>query len=99
MTHLHFDHACGLTKPATKPADDGYVSTFPNAKIYTSQVEWDEMRNPNLRSRNTYWPENWQAIVDQVITYQNEIKLEDCIQMIHTGGHSAGRTLSHSVSF
>ncbi|KRG16064.1 YtnP family quorum-quenching lactonase [Lederbergia galactosidilytica] len=89
MTHLHFDHACGLTKPA----DDGYVSTFPNAKIYTSQVEWDEMRNPNLRSRNTYWPENWQAIVDQVITYQNEIKLEDCIQMIHTGGHSAGHSL------
>ncbi|GIN73069.1 putative quorum-quenching lactonase YtnP [Bacillus sp. J14TS2] len=89
MTHLHFDHACGLTKPTAH----GFVSTFPNAKIYTSQVEWDEMRNPNIRSRNTYWPENWQAIANQVITFQNDIILEDCIRMIHTGGHSAGHSI------
>ena len=58
MTHLHFDHAGGLTK-----LEKGqYVSAFPNAKIITSQVEWDEMRNPNIRSKNTYWKENWEAI-------------------------------------
>lgn len=89
MTHLHFDHACGLTKPS----NGGCVSTFPNAKIYTSQVEWDEMRHPNIRSRNTYWPENWEAIAEQVITFQNEITIEDSIRMIHTGGHSAGHSI------
>lgn len=89
MTHLHFDHACGLTKPS----NGGCVSTFPNAKIYTSQVEWDEMRHPNIRSRNTYWPENWEAIAEQVITFQNEITIEDNIRMIHTGGHSAGHSI------
>lgn len=54
MTHMHFDHACGLTK------DSGgeLVSVFPNAKIITSKIEWDEMRNPNIRSKSTYWKEN-----------------------------------------
>ncbi|MCJ7842774.1 MBL fold metallo-hydrolase [Lederbergia sp. NSJ-179] len=89
MTHLHFDHACGLTKPT----DKGFVSTFPNAKIYTSQVEWDEMRNPNIRSRNTYWRENWEAIVDQVVPFQEKVVIEDILQMVHTGGHSDGHSI------
>ncbi|MDA6131278.1 MBL fold metallo-hydrolase, partial [Escherichia coli] len=43
MTHLHFDHACGLTKPE----EGKFSSIFPNARIIASQVEWEEMRNPN----------------------------------------------------
>lgn len=50
MTHLHFDHASGLTKWES----DHLVPAFPNAKIYVSETEWNEMRNPNIRSRNTY---------------------------------------------
>ncbi|WP_066366897.1 YtnP family quorum-quenching lactonase [Neobacillus fumarioli] len=88
MTHLHFDHACGLTTLA----DGQYVSTFPNAKIITSQIEWDEMRNPNIRSRNTYWKENWQAIASQVETFEETWSLGS-IKMIHTGGHSNGHAI------
>ncbi|MDA4896212.1 MBL fold metallo-hydrolase, partial [Streptomyces sp. MS2A] len=49
MTHLHFDHACGLTRYE----GESLVSVFPNAAIYTSAIEWEEMRNPNIRSKNT----------------------------------------------
>jgi len=88
MTHLHFDHACGLTR-----LENGeYISTFPNAKIITSQVEWDEMRNPNIRSKNTYWKENWEAIEDQVEAFQETWSL-DSIRMVHTGGHSNGHSI------
>lgn len=89
MTHLHFDHACGLTKP------DGatYVSSFPNAVIYTSTVEWNEMRQPNIRSRATYWKENWKPIENQVQTFEKEIEIVPGIQMIHTGGHSDGHAI------
>lgn len=88
MTHMHFDHACGLTR-----LENGkYVSTFPNAKIITSQVEWDEMRNPNIRSRNTYWKENWEAIEKQVVPFEEKWSLES-ITMIHTGGHSDGHSI------
>ncbi|MCP2035254.1 glyoxylase-like metal-dependent hydrolase (beta-lactamase superfamily II) [Planomicrobium sp. HSC-17F08] len=89
MTHLHGDHAAGLTKPQ----GDAYVSTFPNAKIHVSAVEWEEMQHPNIRSRNTYWKENWEPIVEQVETFEGEKTLFDAITMIHTGGHSNG----HSV--
>ncbi len=89
MTHMHFDHACGLTRIE----GDGLVSTFPNATIYTSQVEWDEMRNPNIRSQNTYWEENWKAIQNQVKTYEDELEVMEGITMVHTGGHSDGHSI------
>lgn len=49
-------------------------------KIYVSETEWNEMRNPNIRSRNTYWKENWEPIVDQVVTFQQEIEITDEIK-------------------
>jgi glyoxylase-like metal-dependent hydrolase (beta-lactamase superfamily II) len=89
MTHLHFDHACGLTRKT----GDTYESCFPNATIYTSTVEWNEMRNPNIRSKNTYWVENWQPIQDQVQTFEEEIEIIQGLKMIHTGGHSDGHSI------
>ncbi|MEW4059808.1 MBL fold metallo-hydrolase [Bacillus siamensis] len=89
MTHLHFDHACGLTEYR----GEELVSVFPNARIVTSATEWQEMRNPNIRSENTYWRENWEAVQDQVETFENAYELTEGITMHHTGGHSDG----HSV--
>ncbi|WP_203333260.1 YtnP family quorum-quenching lactonase [Planococcus beigongshangi] len=89
MTHLHGDHAAGLTM---KQGDE-YVSAFPNAKIYVSAVEWEEMRNPNIRSRNTYWKENWEPVQGQVETFKSKLTLFGAITMIHTGGHSNGHAV------
>jgi glyoxylase-like metal-dependent hydrolase (beta-lactamase superfamily II) len=88
MTHLHFDHACGLTKLDGKD----YVSVFPNAKIIVSSVEWKEMQEPNIRSINTYWQENWKAIASQVETFEKIWELGP-IKLIHTGGHSDGHSI------
>ncbi|MED1469399.1 YtnP family quorum-quenching lactonase [Bacillus salipaludis] len=88
MTHLHFDHAGGLTKLV----DGEYVSAFPNAKIITSKIEWDEMRTPNIRSKNTYWKENWLAIEKQVIPFDEKWSLGS-LTLIHTGGHSNGHSI------
>ncbi len=89
MTHLHFDHAGGLTRWE----GDVLVPTFPNAKIYTTEIEWDEMRNPNIRSRNTYWKENWEPIQHQVETFKDSIVIAPGLEMIHTGGHSNGHAI------
>ncbi|KXG08850.1 MBL fold metallo-hydrolase [Anoxybacillus rupiensis] len=94
MTHMHFDHACGLTKRQ----GNQFASVFPNAQIVTSQVEWNEMREPNIRSRNTYWKENWEAIAEQVVTFAEEIEIVSEIKMIHTGGHSDGHSIIHIES-
>lgn len=89
MTHLHGDHAAGLTKWQ----GEELVSAFPNATIHVSAVEWNEMQHPNIRSRNTYWKENWEPVTSQVETFEGEKTLFDAITLIHTGGHSDG----HSV--
>lgn len=89
MTHLHFDHASGLTKWE----NDHLVPTFENATIIASEIEWNEMRNPNIRSKNTYWKENWEAIETQVKKFVDEIEIVPGIKMIHTGGHSDGHAI------
>ncbi|RDX02788.1 YtnP family quorum-quenching lactonase [Listeria kieliensis] len=90
MTHLHYDHVLGLTG---KRETGQYYSVFPNAQIFVEQTEWNEMREPNVRSKATYWKENWESIADQVVTYQGEIEPISGIKMIHTGGHSAGHAV------
>lgn len=91
MTHLHFDHACGLTKYE----GDTLVPTFENAMIYATEIEWNEMRNPNIRSKNTYWKENWEAVEEQVRTYEKQLEILPGLKMIHTGGHSDGHAIMH----
>jgi glyoxylase-like metal-dependent hydrolase (beta-lactamase superfamily II) len=88
MTHLHYDHSSGLTKLD----DNEYSSVFPNAKIITSKIEWDEMRNPNIRSRNTYWKENWEPVEDQVVTFDESWTFGP-LKFVHTGGHSDGHSI------
>lgn len=89
MTHLHFDHASGLSKFDENEA----ISIFPNAAIYTTAIEWNEMRNPNIRSINTYWERNWQPIEEQVVTFADQIEITEGLRMIHTGGHSDGHAI------
>jgi glyoxylase-like metal-dependent hydrolase (beta-lactamase superfamily II) len=88
MTHLHFDHACGLTTSV----GEKYESVFPNAKIIVSNIEWDEMREPNIRSKSTYWKENWEAIAHQVTPFNEQWSFGP-LKLIHTGGHSNGHSI------
>ncbi|MEY8191526.1 MBL fold metallo-hydrolase [Peribacillus simplex] len=89
MTHLHFDHACGLTKRE----GETWVPVFERAEIITTQTEWVEMKNPNIRSKSTYWAENWEAVASLVRPFESEQEITDGIKMIHTGGHSDGHAI------
>ncbi|MBO8156529.1 MAG: MBL fold metallo-hydrolase [Bacillaceae bacterium] len=89
MTHLHFDHACGLSRWN----GEELIPSFKNAVIYTSETEWDEMRHPNIRSVNTYWESNWKPVQHQVETYEKEKEIVPGLKMIHTGGHSDGHSI------
>src|SRR5699024_9154441 len=50
MTHLHYDHANGLTKKI----GDEYTSIYKDIPIYVSRIEWYEICDPNIRSASTY---------------------------------------------
>lgn len=60
MIYFYFDYVFGLIKWE----DDYFVLLFLNVKVYVSEIEWNEMRNLNIRLCNIYWKENWELIVD-----------------------------------
>ncbi|WP_026690711.1 YtnP family quorum-quenching lactonase [Alteribacter aurantiacus] len=89
MTHMHFDHASGTSEWI----GEELVSVFPNAVYYVNETEWEELKAPNIRSKATYYKENWQAIESQVQTYKEEVEPITGVRLIHTGGHSDGHAI------
>ncbi|WP_078594991.1 YtnP family quorum-quenching lactonase [Evansella clarkii] len=90
MTHMHFDHASGTSG---KTDSGEFESVFKNAEYWVQETEWEELKNPNIRSKNTYFKENWQPIEHQVKTYKESCEPVEGIRLIHTGGHSAGHSI------
>ncbi len=58
-THLHFDH-CGWN---TVRKDGKIVPTFPRAKYYAPEGEWQYARRPSERDAISYIPDNYDPMV------------------------------------
>jgi glyoxylase-like metal-dependent hydrolase (beta-lactamase superfamily II) len=58
-THLHFDH-CGWN---TLRKDGKIVPTFPRAKYYAPEGEWQYARKPSERDSISYIPDNYDPLV------------------------------------
>jgi len=69
VTHLHFDHAGGLTRAArvdSSALSSQPVLTFPNAHIHVQQREWDDaIVNRSVMTR-TYLSENLEPIRERL---------------------------------
>ena len=59
-THLHFDH-CGWNTVRGK--DGKIVPTFPRAKYYAPEGEWQYARRPSERDAISYIPDNYDPLV------------------------------------
>jgi glyoxylase-like metal-dependent hydrolase (beta-lactamase superfamily II) len=59
-THLHFDH-CGWNTVRDK--DGKIVPTFPRAKYYAPEGEWQYARRPSERDAISYIPDNYDPLV------------------------------------
>jgi glyoxylase-like metal-dependent hydrolase (beta-lactamase superfamily II) len=60
-THLHFDH-CGWN--TVRNSKDGkIVPTFPRAKYYAPEGEWQYARRPSERDAISYIPDNYDPLV------------------------------------
>ena len=59
-THLHFDH-CGWN--TVRNQDGRIVPTFPRAKYYAPEGEWQYGRHPSQRDAISYIPDNYDPLV------------------------------------
>lgn len=63
VSHLHFDHAAGLTHLDERGRP---VSTFVNAVIHVQETEWQDARANKSTMTRTYLTSHLDPIVDQV---------------------------------
>lgn len=97
FSHADFDHIGG----ATKRTEDGrIVPAFPKATYHVRKEEWDDLTHPNIRSKSTYFAENWQAIAenDQVKLIERDGEILPGIATYHTGGHTRGHVVIQITS-
>lgn len=89
LSHCDFDHLGGAS---TKLEDGRIVPTFPNATYHVHRTEWEDLTHPNLRSKSTYFGENWEAIeqAGRVKLIERDGEILPGISAYHTGGHTRG---------
>jgi glyoxylase-like metal-dependent hydrolase (beta-lactamase superfamily II) len=80
ITHLHFDHAGGLTLLSD------------SLPIYIQRREWEATRNPEAVARNFFLPRDYQGIEDQVVLVDGDHDLlgDGSIELLFTPGHTPG---------
>lgn len=60
-SHLHFDH-CGWN--TVRDANGKFVATFPRAKYYAPEGEWQYARHPSERDAISFISENYDPLVE-----------------------------------
>ena len=59
LTHLHFDHAGGVTR---RGGDSAVEPSFPGARVHLQRANLDNARDPWDRERASYLPENFEPL-------------------------------------
>lgn len=93
-THLHFDHAGGVTRlgPANDP--EAPVLTFPNAEIITQTQEWNDAIAGRSTMNKTYLPNHLNPEVrERIRLIEGEREILPGITVIPAPGHTWGQQI------
>lgn len=91
LTHLHFDHTGG----STKPENGKLVPAFPNATYYVQEKNYEWAVNPSDRDKGSYIKENFVPLREEgVLKFINgEEMFDDGIQFLVVNGHTFSQQL------
>ena len=95
LTHLHFDHAAGLTRRLR----DGEKSVgghdvalaFPNAEVVVQKREWDDAVANRSTMHSTYLPDHLQPVADRVRLLEGECEALAGVRVDPVPGHTWGQ--------
>lgn len=89
LTHLHFDHAGGLTRLG---ADGETINpTFPNATIIIQKQEWEDANTNRSTMSRTYLKSHLEPIADQVKLVEGESEPLPGLVVSPMPGHTWGQ--------
>jgi glyoxylase-like metal-dependent hydrolase (beta-lactamase superfamily II) len=89
-THLHWDHAGGLTRRDDRGALE---LTFPRARHFIQRSEWDFAVHPDVRSRPSYVIDDFTPLADgnDLVEYlDGDAEVLPGVELRHVGGHTPG---------
>lgn len=89
VTHLHFDHAGGLTTvdaPDTEPRP-----VFPNAEVVVQRREWDDALANRSTMTRTYLRSHLDPVVDRVRLVDDAAEVLPGIRVEPLPGHTPGQ--------
>jgi len=91
VTHLHFDHAGGITR--LDPArPDHPMLTFPNARIYAQRQEWeDAIANKSTMNKTYLRTHLTEEVAERMVLVQGESEILPGIRAIPMPGHTWGQ--------
>ncbi len=90
VTHLHFDHAAGLTRAG---GDESILPTFENADVFVQRLEWeDALANKSTMSR-TYLRTHLDPIAERVRLLDGEASPLPGISVEPVPGHTWGQQM------
>jgi glyoxylase-like metal-dependent hydrolase (beta-lactamase superfamily II) len=92
LTHCDYDHAGGIVM---KNSTGGEELTFPNARHIIQKLEWEDAMHPNIRSENTYWPQNFSKLKDSdnLQLVEGNAKVCEGVEVQLTSGHTRGHQI------
>ena len=89
-THLHWDHAGGLTR---RNAEGEVELTFKRARHIIQHSEWDYALQPDLRSKASYITDDFTPLADGndlVEFLDGDAEVLPGVHVRHVGGHTPG---------
>ena len=88
LTHLHFDHAGGISLTT----DQGLQLTYPNATIHLQRVNWERAQHPTPKDRASYLEENITPLRDADLRlYDGSTEVLPEITVHRVDGHTPGQ--------
>lgn len=93
VTHLHFDHAGGLTRladgaDAERPT---YLATFPAARIHVQRREWEDALANRSTMTRTYLRSHLDPIADRVVLHDGPAEVLPGLRVRPLPGHTWGQ--------
>ncbi|MFH0992219.1 MAG: MBL fold metallo-hydrolase [bacterium] len=91
LTHLHFDHAGG----STRYADGKLVPTFPHARYYVQQKQWENSQQPTEKDRASFLREDFMLLheMGMLELVNGQTELFPGIEVLVTNGHTSSQQL------
>ena len=91
LTHLHFDHAGGITR-YTDQTQTKLELNYPNANIYVQRENLKNAKNPTVKERASYLKENWGPIESgKLHLLDGDTEIYPGIKVHQVNGHTYGQ--------